>query len=355
MSRFMSRRFAGLEEYTPGEQPKDKQYIKLNTNESPFPPSPGTLAALAGGKAEQLNLYPDPDCRTLAQAVAERYGVEENQVFLSNGSDDILNFAFMAFCDKTHPVLFPEISYGFYEVYANLHLLPYRKVPMHDGFAICPADYYDAKAMVVLANPNAQTGLALSRQQIAGVVAANPDSVVLIDEAYVDFGCESALPLVAQFGNLLVVQTFSKSRSMAGARLGFAIGSAPLIADLNKLKYSTNPYNLNRLTQAAGAAALHDAPYYRKNCDTIMENRAYTRQQLLRRGFTVTDSTANFLLAGDGPVEGGALYRALKARGILVRHFDSPQLSNYIRITIGTRAQMDALLAAVDAILEEKQ
>lgn len=352
MSRFLSRRFAALEEYVPGEQPRDQQYIKLNTNESPYPPSRGVLNAISTNEVAKLNLYSDPDAKELTAALAETYQVGPENIFLSNGSDDILNFCFMAFCDAG--VVFPQVSYGFYEVYANLHGVPFEKIPLNADFSIRANDYCGVNRAVVLANPNAQTGLALPLADIERIIRSNPKNAVVVDEAYVDFGGASAAALIGVYDNLLVVQTYSKSRSMAGARLGYAIGCKALIADLNKLKYSTNPYNLNRLTQLAGIAALRDQAYYDENCRRIIETRAYTRDALLALGFTCTDSRANFLLASSPDISGGALYRRLKEMGILVRHFSDPEIENHVRITIGTREQMDALLCAVRSILKEE-
>jgi len=353
MSRFLSQRLQALDEYVPGEQPRDQQYIKLNTNESPYPASDGVVAAIDAAQVRDLRLYCDPDCKALVQALADRYGVGTENVFVSNGSDDILNFAFMGFFGPDRPVQFPAVSYGFYEVYANLYGVAYEKTPMNRDFSIDPARYRNAGKNIVLANPNAQTGIALPLREIEEIVRTNPDHVVLIDEAYVDFGCESAVGLTRRYPNLLVAQTFSKSRSMAGARLGYAIADAGLIADLNKIKYSTNPYNINRLTQVAGVAALADGSYYRENCQKIQRTRSVTRAALEELGFFVTDSSANFLLAGRGPVEGGALYLALKERGILVRHFSEPLISDYVRITIGTPEQMECLILAIRDILKE--
>lgn len=354
MSRFLSPRFAGLKEYTPGEQPRDQQYIKLNTNESPYPPSQGVLDAVDTAQVAKLNLYSDPDCRDLRRALASQYGVASGQVFLSNGSDDILNFCFLAFCDDSTPVVFPEISYGFYEVYANLYGLDYAKLPLNPDFSIRADDYCGVGKTVVIANPNAQTGLALPLAEIERIVRSNPDNIVVVDEAYVDFGGESAVPLVTQFENLLVVQTYSKSRSLAGARLGFAVGPSELIADLEKIKFSTNPYNLNRLTQIAGVAALRDQAYYDACCQKIMATREKTRKELLALGFACTDSRANFLLAASPDIPGGELYEALKRTGILVRHFSDPRISDYVRITVGTPGQMDALLDAIRSILKRR-
>lgn len=295
MSRFLSARFAGLETYTPGEQPQDMQYVKLNTNESPFPPSPEVIAAVNAYEVGRLNLYPDPDCRVLRQKLADLYGVGPGNVFLSNGSDDILNFAFMAFCDESRPVAFPSISYGFYPVYANLYRLPYIAIPLREGFRLDPEDYCGIRKNIVIANPNAPTGRVISVADIERIAASNPDYVVLIDEAYIDFGGESCRGLIPRYENLLVCQTFSKSRSMAGGRLGFALGSEALIADLNKIKYSTNPYNINRLTMAAAEAAIDSSGYYVRNCRTIAENRDYTVSALEKLGFETLPSKANFI------------------------------------------------------------
>lgn len=355
MSRFLSQRFAGLAAYTPGEQPQDMQYVKLNTNESPFPPSPEVIAAVNTYEVGRLNLYPDPDCRRLRKKLANLYGVGEENVFLSNGSDDILNFAFMAFCDESRPVAFPAISYGFYPVYADLYRLPYAAVPLREGFRLEAEDYCGIGKNIVIANPNAPTGRAVSVPEIEKIVRSNTDHVVLIDEAYVDFGGESCRGLIPQYENLLVCQTFSKSRSMAGGRLGFALGSAGLIADLNKIKFSTNPYNINRLTLVAAEAAVDSNDYYMENCRTIAENRAYTVSKLDQLGFETVPSVANFIFTRRPGMEGDSLYRALKAKGVLVRHWDKPEISDYLRVTIGSREQMDVFLAKVREILEEVQ
>lgn len=349
MSRFIASRLSSLDVYTPGEQPQDQPYIKLNTNESPFPPSPGVLKALSQHEVSRLNLYSDPEAKKLVEAIAKHYGVGPKNVFVSNGSDDILNFCFWAFCEDG--AVFPEVSYGFYEVYAELHGVPYRRIPMNSDFSIDPAAYHHAGKAVVIANPNAQTGLALSRAEIEGIVLANPEHVVVVDEAYVDFGGESCLELTKRYENVLVVMTYSKSRSLAGARLGFAIGPEELISDLKRLQYSTNPYNLNRLTQLAGIAALADQDYYDKASRRIQATRHRVRQALLELGFTCTDSRSNFMLASSPKIPGGTLYQKLKEKGILVRHFSDPKIENYVRITIGTDEQMDALLKAIRSLL----
>lgn len=353
MSRFFSSKYDALEAYTPGEQPRDLQYVKLNTNESPFPPSPGVIAAAARA-AETLRLYSDPESAVLTAAVAERYGVSPSQVLMTNGSDEILNFAFMAFGDARHGFVFPDITYGFYPVFAAVNAVPFREIPLRRDFTIDVRDYCGVGQNIVIANPNAPTGLLLSVAQIEEIVRTNPEHVVVIDEAYIDFGGESCVPLVAKYDNLLVTQTFSKSRSLAGARLGFGIGAPSLIQDLNTIKYSTNPYNVNRMTAAAGAAAIADDAYYRANARIIMENRAFTQTELQKRGFAVLDSAANFLFAKAPFADGETLYRRLKERGILIRHWNKPRIGDWCRITVGTRAQMEALLAAVDALMKEE-
>lgn len=353
MSKFFSKKYEKLIPYTPGEQPQDMQYIKLNTNESPFPPHPAVAQAVAG-EIEKLRLYSDPDSKVLTALLAEQLGVAPEQVMLTNGSDDVLNFAFMAFCDEMHPAIFPDITYGFYKVFAEVNGVPYTTIPLKEDFTVDIADYRGAGKTIFIANPNAPTGIALTRAQVEQIVKSNPDNVVVIDEAYVDFGGESAVLLTAKYDNLLVVQTFSKSRSMAGARLGMAIGSKALIGDLNTLRYSTNPYNINRMTAAAGVATLHNSDYTAKNCQTIMENRAWTVKALMELGFTMTDSKANFLFAKHPAIDGKALYQKLKQRGILVRHFDKARISDYIRITVGTAEQMQALVTTIGEILEER-
>ena len=351
MSRFFTSRLSALKPYTPGEQPKDTVYIKLNTNESPFPPSETVQQAVAA-EAGKLQLYSDPECRDLNRTAADFFGVDPNQILMTNGSDEILNFAFMAFGDEAHPFAFPSISYGFYPVFAALNHIPSKEIPLREDFSIDVSDYKEIGANIVIANPNAPTGLCLSLDEIEYLLKNNRDHVVVIDEAYIDFGGESAIALLPKYENLLVTRTFSKSYSMAGARLGFGLGSPSLIADLNTIKYSTNPYNVNRMTMAAGKAALEDAAYYRAGCDKIIGTRKRTREALIRLGFTVTNSKANFLFAAHDKIGGKELYLALKENGVLVRHFDTPRIANYNRITVGTDEQMDLLLEKIQSILK---
>ena len=352
MSKFFTDRLNNLTPYTPGEQPKDMKYIKLNTNESPFAPSMSVSEAVLN-ESKKLQLYSDPECTNVRRELARVYGVDTNQVIVTNGSDEVLNFAFMAFADEKNPLVFPNITYGFYPVFAELNRIHYTEIPLKDDFTIDVHDYIGVNKTVVIANPNAPTGIALTLQEIEKIVSSNHNNVVIIDEAYVDFGAESAVSLVDKYDNLLVVQTFSKSRSMAGARLGFAIGNKSLIADLNTIRYSTNPYNVNRMTDAAGAAALIDNDYYMNNCKTIIKNREWTVSELQKLGFEVLPSKANFVFAKSDKIDGEKLYLELKNRGILVRHFTKEKICQYNRITIGTLEQMQKLTETITLILEE--
>lgn len=352
MSRFFSEKHAALVPYTPGEQPQDKKYVKLNTNESPFPPS-GNVKKAVADTVDRLCLYSDPECKLLRQKMAEVFGLSADNIVMVNGSDEILNFAFMAFADEKSPLVFPNITYGFYPVFAKLNHIPYEEIPLQKDFSIRVEDYISVRKTVVIANPNAPTGICLPLEDIERIVASNPDNVVIVDEAYIDFGGESAIGLVKKYDNLLVTGTFSKSRSMAGARLGFGFGSPALIADINTIRYSTNPYNINSLTAFAAIAALDDNDYYMNNCKIIAENRGYTENALRSLGFSVLPSKANFLFTRSDAVGGETLYRKLKEKGVLVRHFTNPLISDYNRITIGTREQMDVLLGKIKEILEE--
>ncbi len=352
MSRFFSRRYENLIPYVPGEQPQDKKYVKLNTNESPFPPSEKAMQ-YAREAAGQLELYPDPGCGRLAEAFSAGYGVGRENVVFGNGSDENLNMAFMAFCDDQRPAIFADITYGFYPVFAEVNHIPYEEIPLREDLTLCPADYMDKKGTIFLANPNAPTGIALPRREIEKLAEADPDRLLVVDEAYVDFGAESCIPLTQQYENVLVIGTFSKSRSMAGARLGYTVGSAALIRDLQTIRYSLNPYNVNRMSMAAGIGALQDQETTMERCRVIMENREYTMKELRKLGFEMTPSMTNFVFARHPEMDGGELYRKLKNRGILVRHFDLSRICQYNRITIGTRENMDALLGAVREIMEE--
>ncbi len=354
MSRFFSHKFDALTPYVPGEQPGDKQQlVKLNTNENPFPPSPKALL-YAREHTRSPELYSDPEGVELRRALSFLCGVKPEEIVLANGSDEVLNFAFMAFCDADHPAVFPDVTYGFYPVFCQLSGIPYREIPLKADFSIDPEDYCRARGTVFIANPNAPTGMLLPVEAIEGILASDPDRVVVVDEAYIDFGGVSCIPLIKKYPNLLVTRTFSKSRSMAGARLGFAVGCEALIGDLNTLRYSTNPYNVNSLTLALGLGTVLEESYTQRNCAEIIRVREQTAERLKALGFRMMDSKANFLFARSDRISGGELYRRLKERGVLVRHFDKPRIDDYNRITIGTEAQMDALLEAIKAILEER-
>ena len=350
MSQYLDPKYQALEAYTPGEQPRDMQYIKLNTNESPYPPAPSVVAAMTREQVALLRLYSDPTAKALKEKLAGLYGLRPENLFVSNGSDEILNFAFMAFGGGG--VVFPEISYGFYEVFGDLYGGNYEKIPLKQDFSIDYRDYCGVGKMVVIANPNAPTGRTIPVSQIEEILKSNPDHVVLIDEAYVDFGGESCYPLVEKYPNLLVCRTYSKSRCMAGARLGYAFGSPELIGDLEKIKYSTNPYNVNRMTMLLGEATVDAEDYYQEKCAEIIKTRAFTAEKLEEMGFEVLPSQANFLFARTEKMDGGTLYLRLKERGVLVRHFSDPKIAQYNRITIGTREQMEIFLDTVKEILD---
>ncbi len=354
MSRFFSSRYRDLEAYVPGEQPKQMKYIKLNTNESPFPPSQSVADAVAK-EASRLPLYPDPECTEFREELAALYGVFKEETFVTNGSDDILNFAFMAFVDPEIGAAFADITYGFYEVFAELHHLPYKKIPLLDDFSLDIEAFKKANETLFIANPNAPTGLALPPSVIEEIVSSNPNRMVVIDEAYVEFGAESCLPLLKKYDNVLIVRTFSKSRSLAGGRLGYAFGRQEIISELNTLKYSMNPYNVNRLTLAAGLEILRLDEIVQENCRQISLIRERTAQKLTDMGFFVTDSRANFLFARHPQLSGEEYYAELKKRGVLVRHFSNPRIVEYNRISIGSASDMETFCRLTAEILKEKE
>ena len=347
MSRFFTKTLSALQPYTPGEQPQDMQYIKLNTNESPFPPAPGVMKAIGEAEASKLYLYSDPDCKALTEAIAKRFGLQPEQVTVGNGSDEVLWFALRAFCDEQTPLAYSDITYGCYKTWCSMLNVPSRIIPLQEDYSVDTRQYNGLNCTVMITNPNAPTGICLPLSAIETVLQANPDNVVIVDEAYVDFGGESAVSLIEKYDNLLVVQTCSKSRSLAGARLGFAMGNPDLIADLNRIKFSFNPYNVNRLTCLAGIAAMEDEDYFRACTEAVAATRERVAAELREMGFALTESKANFLFAESSRIPGGELYRKLKEKGILVRHFDKPRLENRLRITVGSDRQMDALLTAL--------
>lgn len=341
MSRFLDPRLRNLEPYTPGEQPKLDRLIKLNTNENPYPPSPLVLQRVAEA-AEELRLYPDPMNGALADAMAKTFGVGAENVFLANGSDEVLAFLFQALCPNG--AAFADVTYGFYAVYAARYGVQARIVPLRADYTLAPEDYHGLNETCFIANPNAPTGLAVCRDALEGILQANPDSLLVVDEAYVDFGGESCVPLTKRYGNLVVTGTFSKSRNLAGARLGYAIASKALIEDLELVKFSYNPYNVNRLTAASGVAALEDTAYFEACRQKVVEAREYAASALRELDFSVLPSRTNFLFAAPPGMSGKAYFAALRARGILVRHFDTPRCTDHVRISIGTMEQMRELV-----------
>lgn len=355
MSRFIRKRFSDFKTFTPGEQPKDKDYVKLNTNESPFPPAPKVVAALEDVDMEQLRLYPDPTGQKLKEKIAAHYGVEKENVFLSNGSDDILNFSFMAFNEEGDKIAFPDISYSFYEVVAGLHAIKCDIKPLKDDMTIDPVDYIGINESIVIPNPNAPTGIALPASTLEEIVKSNPNNVVLIDEAYVDFGAESCVPFIHKYDNVIVAHTFSKSRSFAGGRLGFAIADKELIEDLGKMQYSTNPYNVNTMSLILAEAAIDADDYYRSNARTIERIRDKTSDALTELGFDVLPSKTNFVFAKHPDIGGYDLYLRLKEKGVLVRHFPGERTKDYCRFTIGKEEQMEILFEKLEEIIPEQK
>ncbi len=339
--------------YTPGEQPKERNIIKLNTNENPFPPSPAVRVAIREVSEEGMRRYPDPSADVLVSAIAEEYGVEKDEVFVGVGSDDVLAMAFLTFFNSERPILFPDITYSFYDVWADLYRIPYECIPLKENFSIDPQDYKKENGGVILPNPNAPTGVCLGTDMIETIIQSNPDSVVIIDEAYVDFGAVSVLPLIKKYDNLLVVQTMSKSRSLAGMRIGFAFGDAKLIKYLNDVKFSFNSYTMDQTTLAAGVAAVKDRVYFETCCRKIIATREWVKEELKELGFAFPDSKSNFIFATHPTYPAKMLFEELKKKKIYVRYFNKPRIDDYIRITIGTDAQMRTFLDAVKEILKE--
>ena len=350
MSRFFSSKYAQLTPYVPGEQPQDQQYIKLNTNESPFPPSPKAIAK-ASEAAKRLQLYSDPDARVLIRKLAEKFDVAPENIIAGNGSDEILNFAFLAFCDKETPAIFPDVTYGFYPVFSQAGQIPYVEMPLREDFTIDVKDYTKAGGTIFIANPNAHTGVALSQADLEGIVRSNPDNVVVIDEAYVDFGAESCVELTKKYDNVIVVQTMSKSRSLAGARLGYGIACRDLICDMNTLRNSTNPYNINAMTMAAAVGVLEDEDFTQANCEAVIKTREFTVGELRKLGFELTNSVGNFIFMKHPQVDGEYIYETLKAQGVLVRHFTKARICQYNRVTIGSRQQMEIFIEKLKEIV----
>ena len=337
--------------YTPGEQPQVTDVVKLNTNENPYPPSPSVRAILEDFEYGKMRLYPDPDSSVLVDAIAKRYNVKSSQVFAGVGSDDVLAIAFMTFFGSEKPVIFPNITYSFYDVWADVYRIPYKQIPLNSDFTINREDYITENGGIVIANPNAPTGVMETIENIEYIVKNNPDSVVIIDEAYVDFGGESCLPLVEKYENLLVVQTYSKSRSMAGMRIGFAIGSEKLIKYMNDVKFSINSYTMNPITQLCGAASMADEEYFRETVDRIIATRERSKARLADLGFVFPDSKTNFIFASPQKVSAKVIFEEMKKRNIFVRYWNKPIICDYLRISIGTDEEMDRLFNALEEII----
>ena len=339
--------------YVPGEQPQEQRMIKLNTNENPYPPAPGVIRALKEFDTDRLRLYPEPTCKVLVDAIAEYYGLKSSQVFVGVGSDDVLAMIFMTFFNSKTPVWFPDITYSFYDVWADMLRIPYEVKPLDENFQIVKEDYYGENGGVVFPNPNAPTGILMPLSEIEDIIQHNRNVIVVVDEAYIDFGGESALPLIEKYDNLLVVQTFSKSRSMAGMRIGYAMGNEKLIKYINDVKYSFNSYTMNQTTIAAGAAAIRDVEYFRKTVKKVMETREWSKEELKKLGFSFEDSKSNFIFATHKSVPAGKIFQALRERHIYVRYFEKPRIDNYLRITIGTREEMQTLFDFLKDYLTE--
>lgn len=340
--------------YTPGEQPKLTKMIKLNTNENPYPPAPGVKKAMLEFDVDKLRLYPDPLVAELRDAIAKRYGVSREETFVGVGSDDVLAMVFMTFFNSDKPILFPDITYSFYDVWAEMLRIPYKQLPLDDAFKINPTDYSIENGGVIFPNPNAPTGELLPISQIEEIVKANPDVIVVVDEAYIDFGGESALPLIHKYDNVLVVQTFSKSRSLAGSRVGYCFGNEKLISYLNDVKYSFNSYTMDALTIKLGTASVLDEDYFKETTKRIIETREWFKEKIRNLGFTFGDSKSNFVFASHPGIDNVKLFEELRKENIFVRHFNSPErIKPYLRITIGTQEEMETLVKFLENYLND--
>lgn len=337
--------------YVPGEQPKDTNVVKLNTNENPYPPSPNVRKALDDFDCGKMRLYPDPEASVLVDAIAENYGVKPERVFVGVGSDDVISMAFLTFFNSDKPVLFPDVTYSFYDVWAEVYRIPYKQMPLDENFRINAKDYMTENGGIIFPNPNAPTGVLESVDLIEEIVKANSDSVVMIDEAYIDFGGKSCLPLIEKYNNLLVIQTFSKSRSMAGMRIGYAMGNEKLIKYMNDVKFSINSYTMNHITQICGAEAVKDKAYFEEHVNKIINSREYTKKKLTELGFTFPDSMSNFIFAKHESADANEIFAKLKEKKIFVRHWNKPRISDYLRISIGTPEEMEKLISALGEIL----
>lgn len=342
-----------VEPYVPGEQPQQSNVIKLNTNENPYPPAPGVCRILDDFDCGRMRLYPDPDASVLVDAIAERFSVKPSQVFVGVGSDDVISMAFLTFFGSDKPILFPNVTYSFYDVWADVYRIPYETKPLRSDFTIDPNDYKCENGGIIFPNPNAPTGVYESLDTVEEIIRANPDSIVMIDEAYIDFGGKSCLKLIEKYENLLVIQTYSKSRSMAGMRIGYAIANEKLIKCMNDVKFSINSYTMNTITQLCGAEAMRNEEYFRSTVEKIVVTRERTKKELSRLGFTFTDSMSNFIFASHEKKAASEIFVELKKRGIYVRYWNKPIIGNHLRISIGTDSEMDALITALEEIIND--
>lgn len=343
-----------VEPYTPGEQPCQPDMIKLNTNENPYPPAPGVREALAAVNTDELRLYPDPSADVLVSAIAKAYGLKKEQVFVGVGSDDVLAMSFLTFFNSGRPILFPDITYSFYDVWAELFKIPYERPALDENFHIRKSDYFRENGGIIFPNPNAPTGVEMPLEEIKEILEHNRDVIVIVDEAYVDFGAQSAVSLIDSYDNLLVVQTFSKSRSLAGMRIGFAMGCPELIHYLNDVKYSFNSYTMDRTVLAAGVAAIKDQAYFEETCKKIIETREWTKKKLKELGFRFEDSRANFIFAAPESASAKELFQALREQHIYVRYFPKGRTADYLRITVGTQDEMEKLICFLEKYLKQK-
>lgn len=341
--------------YVPGEQPKQRDIIKLNTNENPYPPSPKVLQAVEDIQAARYRLYPDPDVTLLRQVLADYHGLTKEQVFVGVGSDDVLSMAFLTFFNSEKPILFPDITYSFYEVWADLYRIPYETRALRADFTIDPKDYTGENGGVIFPNPNAPTGILESLDTVEEIIKANPDVIVIVDEAYIDFGGVSALELLEKYDNLCVVRTFSKSRSLAGMRIGYAMGSEKLISYLNDSKFSFNSYTMNHAAIYGGAASVADEAYFREKLEAVISVREWTKQELKRLDFVFADSMTNFIFASHKTISAQELFEMLRESGIFVRHFKKPRIDNYLRISIGTKEEMETLIKTLEQYIKNRK
>ena len=351
MSKFWNDKIKSISPYVPGEQPKDKKYIKLNTNENPYPPSPNVINKIKSMNLDNMRLYPDPDVTLLKDRIASYYNLKRNQVFVGNGSDEILAFIFMTFFNKSDNIYYPDITYSFYPVYSDLFGLNEIAIPLNKYFEINIEDYFRLNGHIVVTNPNAPTSIALTLKEVEKIIINNPNNLIIVDEAYVDFGAESSVSLIDKYDNLLVVQTFSKSRSYAGMRLGYALGNTDIIEGLERLKFSFNSYTINRISIESAIESFDDDEYFQNCRNKIIETRRYTTSELLKLGFNVLDSKSNFLFISHSNVSAKILYQKLRDNGILIRYFDKPKIDNFLRVTIGTDEEMKEFIKCLKKIL----